>query len=100
MLFLVHFTCFYTHVDIAHPSAPRPVLFASLAWASEMKFYNPVLVLAIYTVVKMITAVGNDMEDPFGHDGENIHSKPKRSSLVDSDVTKHLTTFTFCVSAR
>ena len=35
---------------------------ACLAWAPGAKYYNPLLILLIYTAVKMIVGVGNDME--------------------------------------
>ena len=45
---------------------------ACLAWAPGAGFYNPVVVLVAYVVVKMILGVGNDMEDPFGHDESDL----------------------------
>lgn len=45
---------------------------ACIAWAPGAGFYNPIIVLTIYIVVKMIIGVGNDMEDPFGHDESDL----------------------------
>lgn len=45
---------------------------ACLAWAPAAGFYNPIIVLVIYIVVKMIVVVGNDMEDPFGFDKSDL----------------------------
>lgn len=45
---------------------------ACLAWAPGAGFYNPIVVLGLYIVVKMILGVGNDMEDPFGHDESDL----------------------------
>ena len=45
---------------------------AVLAWAPNTGYYNPVIVLVAYIIVKMIIGVGNDMEDPFGHDESDL----------------------------
>ena len=45
---------------------------ACVAWAPNAGLYNPIVVLIIYVVVKMIVGVGNDMEDPFGHDESDL----------------------------
>mmetsp|Transcript_13953 Transcript_13953/g.24887 ORF Transcript_13953/g.24887 Transcript_13953/m.24887 type:complete len:382 (-) Transcript_13953:54-1199(-) len=45
---------------------------ACAAWAPGTGLYNPILVLTIYIVVKMIIGLGNDMEDPFGHDESDL----------------------------
>uniref|UniRef100_A0A7R9ZD09 Bestrophin homolog n=1 Tax=Pseudictyota dubia TaxID=2749911 RepID=A0A7R9ZD09_9STRA len=45
---------------------------ACMAWAGDCGPYNPLLVLVIYIAVKMIIGVGNDMEDPFGHDVSDL----------------------------
>lgn len=45
---------------------------ACVAWAPNAGLYNPFVVLIIYVVVKMIIGVGNDMEDPFGHDESDL----------------------------
>mmetsp|Transcript_24232 Transcript_24232/g.34666 ORF Transcript_24232/g.34666 Transcript_24232/m.34666 type:complete len:377 (-) Transcript_24232:170-1300(-) len=43
-----------------------------LAWAPAAKYYNPILVLIVYIIVKMITRVGTYMEDPFGDDESDL----------------------------
>ena len=45
---------------------------ACLAWAPSTGLYNPFVVLTVYIVCKMIIGVGNDMEDPFGHDESDL----------------------------
>ena len=45
---------------------------AVLAWAPGSGYYNPIIVLVAYIIVKMIIGVGNDMEDPFGHDESDL----------------------------
>lgn len=47
-------------------------LAAILAWAPGVGLYNPIIVLVAYVIVKMIVGLGNDMEDPFGHDESDL----------------------------
>lgn len=45
---------------------------ACVAWAPAAGLYNPIILLIIYVVAKMIVGVGNDLENPFRHDESDL----------------------------
>eukprot|EP00984_Skeletonema_dohrnii_P038846 scaffold42582_cov255-Skeletonema_dohrnii-CCMP3373.AAC.1 len=59
---------------------------ACLAWAPGAGLYNPIVVLIVYTIVKMIIGVGSDMEDPFGHDESDLPLE-KFCEEIDKQIT-------------
>lgn len=45
---------------------------ACLAWAPGAGMYNPFLLTTVYIIFKMFIGIGDDMEDPFGHDESDL----------------------------
>ncbi|EJK70422.1 hypothetical protein THAOC_08223 [Thalassiosira oceanica] len=45
---------------------------ACLAWAPGAGMYNPFLLTTVYITFKMFVGIGDDMEDPFGHDESDL----------------------------
>mmetsp|Transcript_38030 Transcript_38030/g.64998 ORF Transcript_38030/g.64998 Transcript_38030/m.64998 type:complete len:433 (+) Transcript_38030:1-1299(+) len=58
--------------DIMYTTGGIFFVAACLAWAPGCGFYTPAVVIIVYIIVKMIVAVGSDMEDPFGHDESDL----------------------------
>jgi len=57
-----------TYDDILYIIGYIFLTLGTIAWASECRWYNPVLIVSIYTAIKLLIEVGNNMEDPFGKD--------------------------------
>ena len=58
--------------DILYAIGGTFFVTVTVAWAPHTGFYTPIITLIIYIVVKLIVGVGNDMEDPFGHDESDL----------------------------
>ncbi|KAL7529637.1 hypothetical protein ACHAWF_003060, partial [Thalassiosira exigua] len=58
--------------DILYTTGGIFFTMATVAWAPGVGLYNPIVVLVAYVTVKMIIGLGNDLEDPFGHDESDL----------------------------
>eukprot|EP00984_Skeletonema_dohrnii_P016429 scaffold7310_cov154-Skeletonema_dohrnii-CCMP3373.AAC.5 len=72
--------------DILNTTGAIFLTAACLAWAPGAGLYNPILVLIVYTIAKMIIGVGSGMEDPFGND-ESYLPLEKFCEEVDRQIT-------------